>query len=150
MKIQPCTAEEENHCYVWWLKREKYVDIIQNSSWVLRRNWKKWEFIPRVRYIPGVPILPCSAFTLFSSLAQPAAHSQVIPVEDDVVLAECLSFCLLYVCCLLTGGGEEKKGCRRAGYKNQRTLKILQDNFLYVRSVVSQWSALHIPEEGRE
>lgn len=46
MKIQPCTAEKEIHCYIW-LKREKYVGIIQNSSWVLRKNWKKWELRPR-------------------------------------------------------------------------------------------------------
>lgn len=42
---------------------------------------------PTCKICPWVPRLPCSAYTLFSSLAQMAVHSWSAPVED--VLAEC-------------------------------------------------------------
>lgn len=150
MKIQPCTVEKKNHCYIWWLKREKYVSIIQNYSWVLRKNWKKWELSQHVRYISGIPGLPFSACTPF--LISSSASSSLLS-------SSCWRYCsgrvsqllpLLVGSLFIDRRWRGKKGCRRAGYKKQRTFKILQGNFLYMRSVVSQWSALQFPEVGRE
>lgn len=107
-------------CYIWRLRRN-YVGIIQSSSWVLKKNWKKQELNTHLRYVSEVPGLPWSGCTPFLVSSSPcsflSAACCAALVED--VLAGCLHFWIfLCVHFLLTGGGEEKRGVEGQDVKN--------------------------------
>lgn len=139
MKIQPCTVAKKNPLYIRRLRRN-YVGIIQSFSWVLRKNGKKWEISSYLRYVSGIPGLPWLAHTPFLIPSSPCSSLSAVScaalVED--VLGECLSLWLFFVGSFsIDRRWRGKKGCGRAGCKEQRTSKLLQGNLLYMRSVVS-------------
>lgn len=111
-----------------------------------------WELSPRLRYVSGVPELPWSPFPPFFVSCLPcsslSAACCAALVEDIFLVVSFLT--LLEGSFPIDREWRGEKECRRAGYKEQRTLKLLQGNFLNTRAVAVWWPLLRLLEAGKE